>query len=1076
MADQLTEETGRRIADALDDISHTTRSPNLGNNTPPIDRTKLDTEEFTSRQRFTSGTNTLSEVFGKLAAGSMTTGDAFDAASTVMNKFGTVTGTVGDIFNQLGKAAISVNETLKETGRYGITFGNDLGEANLAIKDAHLTLGEFANVVAQNSQTMAGLGSTMDKSAKAYLQVLSDVTTSEVGRDLRAMGMSAREMAEITQLSMSRKRLSDYTDEKSKQELVESAARMAEEFTLISEITGKNRKQLMDEQRKAMEATEVLAATLKYGSDFKAKLDAATSELSPALKRAVIEQATGGVRTEEGMSIAASLGPAMAEVRKLSEAVKSGDADEIKKRTIELQAATAKQIEEQAHSTMILGDTYYSHGRLLQENYGYVQSIADKQEEMRKKGQEISKEEAHRMLEREGKLKRAGLDEEGKIKEGAIAGRAINQVDYLGKVAGSVAAEGLKQLNTGLGHAAKDSIPAFEKALNDFATRKQVIRKVEELGEEVSESVGLKGWKSSTEQASEAQFPQREGGSLGATGTFIEDFGKGTLVELHGKEAVLTEEQFSSLFNFVNNGTNKNANLDEYFTPESPIGKEVIAQNNSLSQDISKTLKDLGVTTFGQTTSNTDVPIISEENVNQGFTLDKNFSNINASNTNLSDQVQNLSQVVSEINTTDTNQMLQGLGVTTFGQRAAELDLEKSKSILGNQTSIIDQFFSGIGSVNPIGSTRGLSQSISDIVSNVMTGVGYNAGNTNQTQMLEQYFSGGGFSPKASIESLINSFDKSISRFTDDKNPKSPGFFDNIADAFYDVGNVAGKAFDDVFGGSTKTKPIESIKLEPSESKTKPVSSTLARKEELEKPISPLTTKSDKMFDQINDLVNPKQLTKPSDQSDKKLQSLPSEKPIAKKPDGFFDQITDFFNPKKESTKETQSSIASLGPGADAAALKAKYSNISNKPETVSSLPTDNTAINNGKAAYEDAVKSLTPSSAITNIKDPLAGKLDLSSTIKDWQSTLASDLKTERTQKDESKPLPEKTETEIPLPPTPIEPTKTTDATAMSDIKDELIRLNSSVRELINYTGRMYEGINQQVKATKGISGNLLS
>ena len=45
----------------------------------------------------------------------------------------------------------------------------------------------------------------------------------------------------------------------------------------------------------------------------------------------------------------------------------------------------------------------------------------------------------------------------------------------------------------------------------------------------------------------EVKVPSRQDGSLGVTGKFIEDWGKESLVKLHGKEGVITEKQFSEL-------------------------------------------------------------------------------------------------------------------------------------------------------------------------------------------------------------------------------------------------------------------------------------------------------------------------------------------------------------------------------------------------------------------------------------------------------------------------------------------------------------------------------------------------
>lgn len=564
-------------------------------------RARLNASETGAREAFTGTVNSLTGVFGKLASGTANAGDAFNLISFTMGKFGTVAGSVGEIFNTLGKGAINVNEMLKDTSRFGVTFGNDLGVANLAIKNAHLTLGEFADIISQNSQSMAGLGSTMDKSSKAYLSVLRDVETSEVGRDLRAAGMSARELAEITQLSISRRRNLDLLDDKSKEAAAESAARLASEFNFISEITGKNRKQLLEEQRRAMESTEVLAAGLQLGQKFRTDLNTATAELSPTIKRIVMEQATGGVRTEEGMTIAASLGPAMREVNALVEATRRGDQKEIAKAQADLELATMRQIENQSGATMLLGDNLYAHGKLLQENIGYIDAIRAKQEEVyNATKQRISDEDAYRALKEEGRLKREGKTAEGAIAEGAITGRAINQIEYLGKVAGSVGAEGLKQFNDKLGSTAKDAIPQFEIALKEFATGERAIRKAKEFGEDIVNKLSEVKTLPWTPPTEEKNIPKRQDGSLGSVGKLIEDFGKETLIKVHGKEGIITEQQLEKLMEVRSNGF-----MPGDILKLAGIGPSVIEPKTEQvkSSDLDSKLKELGVTGFGNTVS-----------------------------------------------------------------------------------------------------------------------------------------------------------------------------------------------------------------------------------------------------------------------------------------------------------------------------------------------------------------------------------------------------------------------------------------------------------------------------------------
>lgn len=95
---------------------------------------------------------------------------------------------------------------------------------------------------------------------------------------------------------------------------------------------------------------------------------------------------------------------------------------------------------------------------------------------------------------------------------------------------------------------------------------------------------------------------RRETGSIGMTGKLFEDFGQGTLVELHGKESVLTEKQFIDLASGM-----KQVNISEIvgklntsISKFNPTPKEVVSSREEVKSPLSTQTLDAALTKYQQ--------------------------------------------------------------------------------------------------------------------------------------------------------------------------------------------------------------------------------------------------------------------------------------------------------------------------------------------------------------------------------------------------------------------------------------------------------------------------------------------
>ena len=264
---------------------------------------------------------------------------------------------------------------------------------------------------------------------------------------------------------------------------------------------------------------------------------------------------------------------------------------------------------------------------------GLEKAVAAKQKEM---GPGTTPEEARAAIEQ---MRAAAISREkgelpsGELDLGAAASRSINSLDNLTKVMSATASDGFKKLNDELGNSVKDSLPKFNNFLKEMATPEGTIKKIGDVFESGKETI-----KGAVKEATEIPVTtkKRQTGSLGATGKIFEDFGAGELVELHGKEAVMTEQQLRDVVSAFSsrmdsNGekwyTNNETQLE--FLADSPQGRRVSellrtietgvtgadgvfqhayspetmtkaakSLSNITSKELNTTLKDMGVTGF----------------------------------------------------------------------------------------------------------------------------------------------------------------------------------------------------------------------------------------------------------------------------------------------------------------------------------------------------------------------------------------------------------------------------------------------------------------------------------------------
>jgi hypothetical protein len=156
------------------------------------------------------------------------------------------------IFGSALDLAASVTEknlsTQQALGQSGANFAGSLTAMRSAAAQSYLSLDQFATAVAKNSDIFRTLGGNVQDGANQFARIQRTLLApgTDTAAMLATMGISAQDAADLTasymrsQGSMNKQNLQD------SKRVAESVANYASELTLLSQITGKSRKELQE--------------------------------------------------------------------------------------------------------------------------------------------------------------------------------------------------------------------------------------------------------------------------------------------------------------------------------------------------------------------------------------------------------------------------------------------------------------------------------------------------------------------------------------------------------------------------------------------------------------------------------------------------------------------------------------------------------------------------------------------------------------------------------------------------------------------------------------------------------------
>jgi len=524
---------------------------------------------------YTAGLDSL----GKVATGMYTVNNAADDVGKVLGAIPLAGGLLQKGFGSITSTMLVYNETMNDAGKYGMGFNNNIGQMAESMLGARMSIAEFQDTMHRAGPVIMGFGGSASSNAQTLLKLDQAVQESAVGRNLKLTGVSAKELNEVMLLTSFNQRNINIQDQAQVDAMAEHAGALAKELDMNARLFGKSREQQQKDIQAQQEKANVQAALDQMDTGARMRfqdLQGKIGTLGPKFQDLTSDiVVNGGARNAESTRLIAILGNAGSKYQEAVLNYQNATTPAAKEAAArELEVAKAAVARRMAEKDFVDAARY---------NTGEVGKLAgdvrtqNAEFQVRRAAEEkvfkdaLAKNETLTAQEADIRIKKIMTDTKStEALEQEILARKNKEKEQDPAKAAALLMNGLndrvKDVSAGLGTVMKEAIQKSSSEILKEKDNRDALNKVL-LGVTQRESSAkinseLKGsslnaaTNVSAEYAKSKTIPQKSKGSptipgfLNGSGDFnslFENFGSGTLNELHGQEVVARPEQLKGI-------------------------------------------------------------------------------------------------------------------------------------------------------------------------------------------------------------------------------------------------------------------------------------------------------------------------------------------------------------------------------------------------------------------------------------------------------------------------------------------------------------------------------------------------
>ena len=203
-------------------------------------------------KQMSEGVKSAGKFGGALYQG---TGDIKDYTSAFEN-FG---GIFGHVLADVGERFSTNLEAFRQLSNVGGAFNQSLVELRQTAASAGLPLGDFVDLVAKNSESLAALYGSTSQGARAFSELSEQFRSTSI-ETLAPLGLTVDDLNETLLTSLNLQRRSGQFGQMSDAMQIKSATALALEMDKLSKLTGQNRSQLTKQLESQLNNERFLAS------------------------------------------------------------------------------------------------------------------------------------------------------------------------------------------------------------------------------------------------------------------------------------------------------------------------------------------------------------------------------------------------------------------------------------------------------------------------------------------------------------------------------------------------------------------------------------------------------------------------------------------------------------------------------------------------------------------------------------------------------------------------------------------------------------------------------------------------
>jgi len=195
-----------------------------------------------------------------------------------------------------GEELKKTEENYNKITAAGAMFANGMGEMRAQAANAGMRVKDFGDMIKNSSANLADMGMGLAQAAQRIGGVSKVLRTSDLGMQLRNLGLSAQEQGEAAAAAAANLNATGQLRSMSDQKVAEATVAYTKDLKILAAITGEDAKKKMEEARKRSMEADLMAQTLaKGGPEAMAKLRDQLATMPESMKKGYMEfVSTGG--------------------------------------------------------------------------------------------------------------------------------------------------------------------------------------------------------------------------------------------------------------------------------------------------------------------------------------------------------------------------------------------------------------------------------------------------------------------------------------------------------------------------------------------------------------------------------------------------------------------------------------------------------------------------------------------------------------------------------------------------------------------------------------------------------------